>query len=428
MKHRGRHRRRRRGAALRAFLAGTALALTAAATMISASQATVTEDPGALRQLTSPAGADAPRLAADPVPRAALDRLSAAMGGPVGVDRVLRGADHTLASADDCTGAQRHALPVAPAATRAYCFTGFPGAPGSPDSPGSPGDDTAAWRPGAVSVSGDGTARVLASAWSRGDAAGVAFVDASDPDHLAYGWALLAVAVDGGRDYRALASPVTGMVWDRDTLLVTAGERDRAALYAFDVRRVLRASVDSAAVGRVPGGWSAAGAPFVLPAVASYRPAGDAHLPGPAGLGLDRSSTPASLAVSERVPAGDERPTRLWRYRLGVDGLPLTDPVSHLTAPDAAYTTKATEVRGVLPYGSRWYVARATGASDGRGMLWRQDPDGSQVARCGADDTRLCWSEAPQSLSYAPGTGELWSQSGGTLFAVPLAAVDSALR
>lgn len=53
MKHRGRHRRRRRGAAVRAFLAGTALALTAAATLISASQATVAENPGALKPLTS---------------------------------------------------------------------------------------------------------------------------------------------------------------------------------------------------------------------------------------------------------------------------------------------------------------------------------------------------------------------------------------
>lgn len=46
MKQRGRHRRQKRGRALRAFLAGTALALTAAATMISASQATVGDKPG----------------------------------------------------------------------------------------------------------------------------------------------------------------------------------------------------------------------------------------------------------------------------------------------------------------------------------------------------------------------------------------------
>ena len=53
MKHRGRHRRRRRGRALRATLAGTALALTAAATLISASQATVADAPGALKPVAA---------------------------------------------------------------------------------------------------------------------------------------------------------------------------------------------------------------------------------------------------------------------------------------------------------------------------------------------------------------------------------------
>lgn len=46
MSARGRHRRRKRGRALRAVLTGAALGLTAAATMISASQATVGSDPG----------------------------------------------------------------------------------------------------------------------------------------------------------------------------------------------------------------------------------------------------------------------------------------------------------------------------------------------------------------------------------------------
>ncbi|MEU3839556.1 hypothetical protein AB0E88_05920 [Streptomyces sp. NPDC028635] len=411
MKHRGRHRRRRRGAVLRAVLAGTALALTAAATMISASQATVADDPGALQRLTSPTGADAQALAAERVPRGALDRLSTAMGRPVGIDAVLRGADHTLRSADGCSTEEKRALPVAPAATRAYCF---------------PGADTAAWRPGAVAVSGDGTGRVLASAWSRGALAKVAFVDASDPGHLAYTWALLALPVDGGRDYRALASEISGMVWDHDTLLVTAGPRDRSALYAFDVRRALRADVESAAVGRLPGGWSAAGTRFVLPAVASYVRVGGAARTS--GLGLDRSGARDALAVSEGVPAGEHRPTRLWRYRLGDDGLPLTDSAGR-AVPDAVYTTKATGVRGVLPYGSHWYVARAGGsADDGRGMLWRQDADGARSTACGSDDTHLCWSDPPRSLSYAPATGELWSQSGTTLFAVRLTALDSALR
>lgn len=54
MSARGRHRRRKRGRALRAVLTGAALGLTAAATMISASQATVGSDPGALKPSPRP--------------------------------------------------------------------------------------------------------------------------------------------------------------------------------------------------------------------------------------------------------------------------------------------------------------------------------------------------------------------------------------
>lgn len=114
MKQRGRHRRRRRGRALRATLAAAALALTGAATMISASQATVADDPGALKPLTSAAETDALRLTEHRVPAAWLDRLSSAMGEPVGVDAVLDSADRTLRDAADCTTGEREALPVSP--------------------------------------------------------------------------------------------------------------------------------------------------------------------------------------------------------------------------------------------------------------------------------------------------------------------------
>ncbi|MCZ9341031.1 hypothetical protein NGM37_25025, partial [Streptomyces sp. TRM76130] len=63
----------------------------------------------------------------------------------------------------------------------------------------------------------------------------------------------------------------------------------------------------------------------------------------------------------------------------------------------------------------------------GRGTLWRTDPDGARATECGADRSRLCWSDEPGSLSYSPRTGEVWSQSGRTLFALPLEAVDEAL-
>jgi hypothetical protein len=436
MKHRGRHRRRRRGRALRATLAGTALALTAAATMISASQATVADDPGALRPVAVSAGAGLLPLAEQRTPGRWLDRLTDRMGRPVGVGAVLRDADLPLRNAADCASSDRRGLPVEPAATRAYCF----GA-----------SDTRGWRPGAVTTSGDADDdgrwagdRVILSGWSRGGAGGgsldgpdperglakVAFVDANDPARLRYTWALLAVPVDGGRDYRGLVSPLSGMVWYQDKLLVTTREGDRDALYVYDLDRILRATVDADAVGRVPGGWSAHGSRYVLPAVGSYTLPGGDDVPHPASVSLDRSTVPDSLVAGEWVPADGDRPTRLWRYALSRDparsGLLATGSAGR-AEPVEAYETKTADVRGVLAYRSAWYLDRAAGSPGGHGTLWRQDADGARVTECGTDGTRHCWSGWSGSLSYWEETGEVWSQSGRMLFALPLTSVDRAL-
>ncbi|MFI9379161.1 hypothetical protein [Streptomyces parvulus] len=434
MKHRGRHRRRRRGRALRAALTGAALALTGAATLISASQATVADDPGSLKPLTSAADTDALRLTEHRVPAPWLDRLSGAMGEPVGVDAVLDSADRTLRDAADCTAGEREALPVSPAATRAYCWDRA---------------DTEGWLPGAVTTSGDadedgtwGAHRVVLSAWSRDDGtpqgglARVSFVDADDPGRLSYTSALLAVPVDGGHDYRGLVSPVTGMVWYQDKLLVTTAAGDRDALYVYEMDRVQRATTAASAVGRVPGGWAAAGHRYVLPAVASYRLPDTAGAARPGAISLDRGTTPATLVASERVAADGDRPTRLWRYPLSTDpdrgGLPATDTAGHVDAVEA-YETGAAEVGGVLshrPTGAAradWYLDRTAGGHDGRGTLWRQDTEGARATECGSDGSQRCWSGQAGSLSYWARTGEVWSQSGSMLFALPLRSIEDAL-
>lgn len=421
MTRRGRHRRQKRGRALRALLAGTALALTAAATMISVSQATVSHRAGALKALSPSARAAAGlRLQERAVPRRTLDRLASAMGRPVGVTTVLGDADHSLLDGSDCTSAARKALPVAPVAVRAYCWDAA---------------DTRGWQAGAVTTSGDadddghwGEHRVILSGWSHGSGrAGhprVAFVDATDPARLIYTWAALAVPVHGGRDYRALASPVSGMVWYQGKLLVTTAH----GLYVYDVHRIQRATVDSAAVGRVPGGWSADGSKYVLPAVGSYRFAG--RTAGPAAISLDRSTVPDSLVASERVPADGRGTTRLWRYAFSGDparaGLLATDAAGR-AVPSQVYETTTTGVGGVLSYGSEWYLARSADTSDGHGTLWRQDGHKARATRCGADDSDHCWSGRAGSLSYWQRTGEVWSQSGRMLYALPLASIDRSL-
>ncbi|WP_329344012.1 hypothetical protein OG866_09635 [Streptomyces sp. NBC_00663] len=416
MMQRGRHRRRKRGKALRAFLAGTALALTAAATMISASQATVAADPGALKPLATAAETDALRLHEQLEPRSTLDTLAAAMGKPEGVSAVLADADHSLRGSADCTAAERRALPVEPAATRAYCWDAA---------------DTRSWRPGAVTTSGDadddglwGQNRVILSAWSQGahDLARVAFIDANDLDRLTYSWVLLAVPVDEGRDYRALDSQVSGMVWYQDKLLVTAAD----GLYVYDMNRVQRATTDAPAVGRVNGGWAAHGNRWVLPAVGIYR-AGTTH---PDYLSLDRSTSPDSLVASNWVSKDSDRNVRLWRYDLSASsdraGL-LTTDAAGFTPVDEAYETRAPGTGAVLSYRSEWYLGRTTQDQDGRGTLWRQNATGAHATRCGTDETNRCWSGQAESLSYWEATGEVWSQSGQTLFSLPLNTIDRSL-
>jgi hypothetical protein len=434
MTQRGRHRRRRRGTALRATLAGAALALTAAATMISASQAEVSKDTGGLKPLTAAADTDALRLTEHQVPRRWLGRLASAMGDPVGVGTVLAGADHTLGTGGRCGEQEREALPVAPAATRAYCFADA---------------DTRGWSPGAVTTSGDadddgrwGADRVVLSAWSRADGtagqglARISFVDTDDPARPAYASALLVVPVDGGQDYRALSSPVSGMVWYQDKLLVTAGTGNRSALFAYDLRRIQRTTADGAAVGRVPGGWAAHGERYVLPAVARYTLSTAPDAARPAALSLDRGTSPDSLVAAESVPADAGRPTRLWRYALSTDparrGLPAVDTAGHVDAREA-YETRATAVGGVLSHRAAgadhadWYLGTTAGTWDGRGALWRQNTAGARATECGADHSQRCWSGRAGSLSYWPETGEIWSQSGRMLFALPLASVDGTL-
>ncbi len=429
MKQRGRHRRRKRGRALRAFLAATALALTGAATMISASQATVDGSPGALKPLSTASDTAALRLREAQVPQRSLDRLAAGMGRPIGVGTVLNGADHTLRTASSCAAEERGALPVEPAATRAYCWNAA---------------DARSWRPGAVTTSGDadddgvwGSNRVILSGWTQdSDASGrplakVAFVDADDLGRLSYTWVLLVVPVDGGRDYRALASRLSGMVWYEDKLLVTADDDGRDALYVYDMNRVQRATVAASAVGRVRGGWSAHGYRYVMPAVGSYQVTG-ADGAVPASISLDRTTTPDSLVASARPATGDHRPARLWRYSFA--SAPTPSPRSGLLATDAggyadpteAYETDGADIGGVLSHHSDWYVTR-TGSGDGHGTLWRQTVDGARATRCGAEDRRNCWSPDTASLSYWEESGEVWTQSERMLFALPLASLDRAL-
>ncbi|MEU9451310.1 hypothetical protein [Streptomyces sp. NPDC048277] len=443
MKHRGRHRRRRRGAALRAALAGTALALTATATIVSTSQATVAEDPGALKPLTSAADTAQLQLQERLVPRRSLDRLASAMGGTVGVADVLASADHSLREAADCDSGEQDSLPVTPAADAAYCW----------DPTDTLTDD---WRPASVTTSSEadddglwGANRVVLAGWTHSTSTGpaasrglarVAVINANGSAHPSYAWVLLTVPSADGSTYRGLTSGISGMVWYEDKLLVTTTLGSADALYVYDLNRIQRTSMLSEAIGRVPGGWSADGFRYVMPAVGSYRftsgVCAEDGAPCPSALSVDRGTAPDSLVLGEWTPAGSDRRARLWRYAFDEspkrDGLLATDTFGRADAVEA-YRTGASEIRGVLSYrppgatGSEWYVGHLPGAMDGHGSLWRQDTKGARAADCGSDASHRCWATGTGSLSYAPDTGEVWSVSDRMLFSVPLRSIDASL-
>ncbi|MGW7263856.1 hypothetical protein [Streptomyces sp. NPDC054842] len=466
MKQRGRHRRKRRGQALRATLAGTALALTAAATLISTSQATDGDDPGALTPLTSSAEIGKLRLHENLVSESTLDTLTANMGGNVGVHGVLQSANHAMRGKGECAGTETGALPVEPEASRAYCW----------DS----GDATTQkWLPQSVTTSGDadddgkwGEDRVILAGWTHNDhkageppedtgLARIAFIDANDPDHLRYRWVLLVAPLSGGADFGAVRSHLGGMVWYQDKLIVTAknGADHDNALFVFDMRRILRASVDSGAIGKVSGGYSAKGYQYVLPAIGSYNLTGgactashDDAVPCFASVSLDRTSTPDSLVANEWFSSGGTQPARLWRYHYSTasdrTGL-LATGAGGLVDADEAFETKAVGVQGALSHradgASRadWYVGQAPGSRGTHGTLWRQNASGAAAARCTADRSHACWGQHTESLSYWTETGELWTLTEWAankdnaweptaipervLYAVPLSSVNNSL-
>ncbi|MCX5600720.1 hypothetical protein OOK29_21455 [Streptomyces phaeochromogenes] len=467
MTYRGRHRRRTKGRVLRAALSGTALALTAAATIISTSQAAGSDNPGPLTSITSSSEVNKLQLHENLVSGTTLDTLQSGMGGNVGVGAVLDSANHPMRNKAECDATESAALPVEPTATRAYCW----------DS----GDATTQkWLPQSVTTSGDadndgkwGPDRVILAGWTHNDhkagepaddkgLARIAFIDANDPNNLKYRWVLLVAPLSGGNDFGAVRSHVGGMVWYQDKLIVTAknGADHNNALFVFDMNSILRADVNSTEIGKVSGGWSARGYQYVMPAIGSYNLTGgacsasnDNAVPCFGSISLDRTSTPDSLVANEWFSSGGSEPARVWRYyystasdRTGLLGSNASDNVN----ADEAYETKAVGLQGVLshkPSGASkadWYTGYAPGTRDRHGTLWRQNESTAKATKCGGGGSYACWGQHTESLSYWQETGELWTLTEWAanedneweppvipervLYAVPLSEVDGSVE
>ncbi|MFD6419790.1 hypothetical protein [Streptomyces sp. NPDC060194] len=440
-------------------LFATALTDTAAAAPL--------DNPGALTRITAAADLAKFQLKENRVPESSLNNLAAEMGTAVGVDTVLKSANHTMRNRSGCVPDERMALPLDPAATDAYCWD--------------TGDATTqSWLPQSVTTSGDadddgswGANKVILSGWTHNDSkagdpeadkhlARVAFIDANNPAQFKYRWVLLVIPINGGTNYKKLESHLGGMVWYQDKLIVTArnGAADNNAMYIFDMSRILQANVNSTAIGKVSGGWSARGYQYVMPAIGSYSLTAGAcnssvgtSVPCFGSVSLDRTSTPDSLVATEFHSSGGTEAGRVWRYYfstaadrpglIGING-------SGVANVDEVYRTKVVGMQGVLshkPGGAstaNWYVPESTWGPKVHGALWRQNLQGAMAAaNCGQPKKYSCWGQHTQALSYWQSTGKVWSLTEWAanpdakwedpvvpervLFATPLSSIDAAL-
>jgi hypothetical protein len=352
-------------------------------------------------------------------PATALAALNSALP-KVGVPQVLASSNHALST---CDGNEAAALPIAPTATTAMCW--------------SDGDDTtAAWNPQGITTSGDadddgkwGDNSVLLSGWSytaddRRNDARIAFIDYDDPAHPAYRWVYLVEPNSAGTDFTAAKSHLGGMIWYGDKLLVTAVGNTGVAIRVFDMSRILQLTDSSAAIGRTGSGWAAYGYQYAMPEIGHYvYAAGTCTMDNNTGtpcfssFSLDRSTTPDSLVAAEYFSDGTG--SRLFRYPFATNYLLAT------TAPATeAYRSGVANAQGVLSYHGRWYVSHSSATS--HGQLWRLTTTAAGATKTCSGGS-MCWALHPEALSYWSSQGLVWSVTEApgqrAIFAVPLTAL-----
>ncbi|MGI3223087.1 hypothetical protein ACRJ4B_02990 [Streptomyces sp. GTA36] len=256
----------------------------------------------------------------------------------VGVTEVLESANHPARS---CNAAERGTLPTAPTASASFCWD--TGDATTPD-----------WHPQSITSSGDadddgawGTNRLILAGWSyvgtgTGDAryntVRVAFIDYNNPAAPKYRWVLLVTPTSGGENFARVAAHAGGMAWYGDKLFVSGQQGHTNAIYVFSMEHILQASVNSSAIGKVDGGYSAWGYQYVMPAIGSYSyDAGactgnvNTAVPCVGSLSLDRSSVPNSLVTTEYLNNGTKG--RMLRYNFGSNYLLNSSSAYRLVRP-----------------------------------------------------------------------------------------------
>jgi hypothetical protein len=243
---------------------------------------------------------------------------------------------------------------------------------------------------------------------------------------------LLVTPTSGGENFARVAAHAGGISWYGDKLFVSGQQNHSNAIYVFSMDHILQASVNSSAIGKVDGGYSAWGYQYVMPAIGSYSYATatclggvNTAVPCVGSLSLDDSSVPASLVTTEYLNNGTKG--RLLRYDFGSDHLLDSSSASGSSVPAVeGYESGVGNMQGVLAHNDVWYTVHASGSSGVHGHLWAQTPT-SSTPTCGG--TYQCWAEHGEALAYWESTGQVWSLTEWpdlrAVFAVPLSSLPS---
>lgn len=366
-------------------------------------------------------------------PAAALTALDSALPN-VSLNTVVHDPSYTMTG---CTGAEKAALPKAPAATKSLCWDA--------ERAGS-----TTWVPQGITTSGDadddglwGADKIILSGWHSTDALGryddarIQAVDYDTPAAAAHRMMYLAVPNSTGSTFSAAKAHMGGMAWYGDKIYVTAVGNTSTAIRVFSTKNILQLTdTTSNAIGKTSGGYAAYTYKYAMMQVGYYSYAGgtcsmasDTGVPCFSSISLDRSTSPATVVTTEYF-SDQSLHGRLYRFPMGTDYL-LTGTATE------AFRGSVGNMQGVLSHGGKWYVAHSSATINGQ--LWTQTTTQSTSATCGSTSTTACWAVHPEALTYDWSTGLVWSQSewstadctaqgqtcGRSVFAVPLSSLAS---
>jgi len=245
----------------------------------------------------------------------------------------------------------------------------------------------------------------------------IAVVDATDPNAVAYRFALLVepIARGGRTDFAPVKVHAGGLAWFGDLLYVPV---TGSGFRVFDLSRILRVDGTTDRIGydATTGAYDAHGYRYVIPQVGEYVDAGACDMRF-SYVSLDRTSTPPSLISGEYDSTNVVGRLFRWPLDPATGRLQLTDAAR--VVPDGAWLAGESHVQGGLAHDNTFWLSSSQPAGS-KGVLYR--------ARVAMPSSSLGWIDTPEDLAFDPQLAAVWSLSEGTnarsVIAVSLDAID----